>query len=107
MTSKISDQANEQGGQEKTYHSINNNHLYAHEISAYAEDNFRINTRFRLNMGAHLSLFHVQDKSYFSFQPRISARYQLVKDIALKASYTQMSQYVHLLSVCRLIYGYL
>lgn len=98
MTSKISDHTSKQVGQEKTYYSINNNPLYAHEISAYAEDNFRLNTRFRLNMGAHLSLFHVQNKSYFSFQPRISARYQLVKDIALKTSYTQMSQYVHLLS---------
>lgn len=98
MTSKISDHTSKQVGQEKTYYSINNSPLYAHEISAYAEDNFRLNTRFRLNMGAHLSLFHVQNKSYFSFQPRISARYQLVKDIALKTSYTQMSQYVHLLS---------
>ena len=31
-------------------------------------------------------------------QPRVSARYQLGKDVTLKASYTQMSQYVHLLS---------
>ena len=31
-------------------------------------------------------------------QPRVSTRYQLSKDVILKASYTKMSQYVHLLS---------
>ena len=51
-----------------------------------------------MNLGLNLSLFHVQQKSYFSAQPRLSARYQLTDDIALKASYTQMSQYVHLLT---------
>lgn len=78
MTSRISDQPGEQAGQGKTYHSINNRHLYAHEISAYAEDNLRLNTRFRLNLGGHFSLFHVQKKviSPFShaYPPAISWR---------------------------------
>ena len=86
MTSKIS------------YHSIANNRIYGHELSAYLEDNIKMNDRLRLNLGLHFSLFHVQKQSYFSLQPRVSARYQLGKDVTLKASYTQMSQYVHLLS---------
>lgn len=51
-----------------------------------------------MNIGLHLSTFYVQKKSYFSAQPRVSARYQLNKDIALKTSYTKMSRYIHLLS---------
>lgn len=99
MTSKISEKdENQAKQQDTTYHSINNNRIYAQEISAYAEDNFKIGQRLRLNLGLHLSLFHVQKKNYFSAQPRISARYQMTKDIALKASYTKMSQYVHLLT---------
>ncbi len=98
MTSKISEKADSQIQKDTVYHGINNRSIYAHEASAYIEDNFKISPRLRVNLGLNLSLFHVQQKSYFSAQPRLSARYQLTDDIALKASYTQMSQYVHLLT---------
>lgn len=98
MTSKISEQTNNQISKDTIYNGINNRSIYAHEASAYVEDNFKISPRLRMNIGLNLSLFHVQQKSYFSVQPRLSARYQLIDDIALKASYTKMSQYVHLLT---------
>ena len=91
MTSKISEKADSQIQKDTVYHGINNRSIYAHEASAYIEDNFKISPRLRVNLGLNLSLFHVQQKSYFSAQPRLSARYQLTDDIALKASYTQMS----------------
>ncbi|MDC2232911.1 TonB-dependent receptor [Bacteroides thetaiotaomicron] len=98
MTSKISDKVDSEAFRDTTYHSMNNSRIYAHEVSAYAEDNLKISTRLRLNLGLHFSLFQVQKQSYFSLQPRVSTRYQLSKDVILKASYTKMSQYVHLLS---------
>lgn len=98
MTSKISDKRANQLERDTTYQSISNSQIDAHEASAYAEDNIKIGSRLRLNLGLHLSIFQVQKESYFSVQPRVSARYQLAEDIALKASYSKMSQYVHLLS---------
>lgn len=98
MTSKISDKTDDTVDRDTTYHNIANSKIYAHEISTYLEDNIKVNSRLRLNLGLHFSLFHVQKQSYFSLQPRVSARYQLSKNVALKGSYTQMSQYVHLLS---------
>lgn len=98
MTSKITEKTDNQIQNDATYHGINNSRIYAHEVSAYAEDNFKISPRLRVNLGVHLSLFHVQKKSYISAQPRISARYQLNQDISLKMSYTKMNQYVHLLT---------
>ncbi|HJD77014.1 MAG TPA: TonB-dependent receptor [Bacteroides reticulotermitis] len=98
MTSKIADLSNHQVERDTTYHNINNSRISAHEVTAYAEDEMKIGPLLRLNAGLHLSMFHVQQQSYFSLQPRLSARYQVSKDIALKASYTKMSQYVHLLS---------
>lgn len=98
MTSKITDQENETIQRDTVYNSISNSQIEGHEISAYAEDNFQICSRLRINYGLHLSLFHVQKQNYFSLQPRLSARYQLNKSVAFKAAYTQMSQYVHLLS---------
>lgn len=84
--------------QDTIYNSISNSTVRAHEVSAYIEDNFDIGSRFRLNAGLHFSMFNVQGKNYFSVQPRLSARYQLTEDVALKASYTKMNQYIHLLS---------
>ncbi len=98
MTSKITDQTNETVQRDTIYNSISNSQIEGHEVSAYAEDNLQINSHLRINYGLHLSLFHVQKQNYFSLQPRLSVRYQLNKSIACKAAYTQMSQYVHLLS---------
>lgn len=98
MTSKVSEQIDHLTPNDTVYHGLSNRSIYAHEASAYAEDNFKISPRLRMNLGLNFSLFHVQQKSYFSLQPRVSARYQLTDDIALKASYTKMNQYVHLLT---------
>lgn len=69
MTSKISDKVDSEAFRDTTYHSMNNSRIYAHEVSAYAEDNLKIGTRLRLNLGLHFSLFQVQKQSYFSLQP--------------------------------------
>lgn len=97
-TSKMYEKEQDNIQQDTTYYNVSNSRIYAHELSAYVEDNFDITPQFRVNAGLHFSLFHVQKKSYFSVQPRLSARYQLPGNVTLKASYTKMSQYVHLLS---------
>jgi len=81
-----------------TYRSLSNSRMYAHEANIYAEDNFDINSRLSINAGLHFSLFNINNKTYTSMQPRISTRYQLTDNVALKAAYTKMSQYIHLLS---------
>jgi outer membrane cobalamin receptor len=97
QTSRI--KYNEKGtATDTTYSSMSDSRIRAHEANIYMEDELSIGKRFSANLGFHLSLFNVSDKTYTSFQPRISARYQLTDDIALKASYTKMSQYIHLLS---------
>lgn len=97
-TSKTSERAGESVLTDTIYSGLSNSIVRAHEVSAYIEDNFEIGSRLRMNIGLHLSTFLVQKKSYFSAQPRLSARYQLNRNVALKASYTKMSQYIHLLS---------
>lgn len=98
MTTKISEKTDAVAERDTTYNAISNSRIYGHEVSAYIEDNLKVNSRLRFNVGLHLSLFNVQKQNYFSFQPRVSARYELSKDVILKASYTKMSQYIHLLS---------
>ena len=97
-TSKIQEKEDGITKQDTLYNSISNSTIQAHEVSAYIEDNFDIGSRLRMNVGLHLSMFRIQKRNYFSAQPRVSARYQLTRHTALKASYTKMSQYIHLLS---------
>lgn len=97
-TSKIQEKEDGITKQDTLYNSISNSTIQAHEVSAYIEDNFDIGSRLRMNVGLHLSMFRVQRRNYFSAQPRVSARYQLTRHTVLKASYTKMSQYIHLLS---------
>mgnify|MGYP002378061589 CR=1 FL=1 len=71
---------------------------FAHEFFAYAEDDWEINPRLKINAGLHLSGFVVGDKNYWNFQPRVSGRYMLDEVSSLKLSYSRMAQYIHLLT---------
>lgn len=73
-------------------------HLWAHEAAAYAEDDWEISDAFRLNAGLRFSLFSVENKTYTGLEPRVSLRWLLSRDLSLKASYSRMNQYVHLIS---------
>ena len=69
-----------------------------HEASLYVEDDIRIGSRLTLNPGFHASLFGTQGKTYWSLEPRMSAKVAMSEDWSAKVSYSRMSQYVHLLS---------
>jgi outer membrane receptor for ferrienterochelin and colicin len=97
-TSRVKEAADGQTAQDTVYNDSSNSYLHGHEFSFYAEDNADIGDRLSLNAGIHLSLFSTQGKGYLSAQPRLSARYRFHDDFAAKASFTQMEQYVHLLS---------
>ncbi|MER2997863.1 TonB-dependent receptor [Pontibacter populi] len=68
------------------------------ESSVYVEDTYKPTPNLRFNAGFRLSHFATEGKSYFMPEPRISAAYNLRDDLAVKASYARMNQYVHLIS---------
>lgn len=74
------------------------NPIYAHETSAYIEDNFILGAYIKANIGLHYSFFHVEKKHYQSLQPRLSARFLATENLSFKAGYAYMSQHIHLLS---------
>jgi len=71
---------------------------YAYEYSAYIEDEIKLGERFKTNIGVHWSAFAVEEKFYNTAQPRISARLLISPQLSAKASYSQMVQYVHMVS---------
>ncbi len=70
----------------------------AQEFAFYVEDDMRIGSKLKVNAGVHFSGFNVKSKVYTSVQPRLSVRYLLPNDIALKGSYASMRQYIQLLT---------
>ena len=68
------------------------------ETAIYIEDEINIRNRFKLNPGVRLVLFSVAGKSYFMPEPRLNMSYNIRKDLAVKASYALMNQYMMLLS---------
>ena len=72
--------------------------INALEFAAYLEDDFRIGEKLKINTGLHLSGFKVNDEFYHSLQPRLGLRYLINNNLSLKASYADMTQYIHLLT---------
>jgi hypothetical protein len=72
--------------------------IEAWESGIYAEDDWTVTSRLKVNMGLRLSYFTTQKKHYWRPEPRIAARYILRENLSLKASWAIMNQYLHLLS---------
>lgn len=85
-----------------TFKASANNILHGHELSLYAEDDISIGERLTVNPGLHASFFYTMGTPYWSLEPRLSAKYNFTRDIAAKASYSRMAQYVHLLSPAKI-----
>ena len=78
--------------------TFSDDRLWAHELAAYAEDDWSISDALRLNAGLRFSLFNIDDRTYTGIEPRVSLRWLLSPNVSLKASYSRMNQYVHLIS---------
>jgi len=67
------------------------------EFYTYIQDEITVG-KLKANLGLHFSGFDVDDAFYTSLQPRIGLRYLVNEDLSIKASYTQMAQYINLLT---------
>ena len=90
------EEGNEKSDETTTYG--NTDPYRGHDMSVYAEDDFSVSDHLTFNPGLHMSLFHTDGKSYWSLQPRVSAKYAWDGGWSLKTGYARMAQYVHLLS---------
>lgn len=74
------------------------NTYHAGEYALYGSDDWTINDRLKVLMGVRASGFSNDGKFYAGIEPRLAVKYNLHKDLALKANYSRMYQYIHLIS---------
>jgi hypothetical protein len=91
-------QMNEGGAGAGIDTTFGNTNINAQELDGYIEDDWQIGTRFKVNAGLHASAFKVEDSTYASLQPRLSAMFMISENWSIKAAYTHMTQHIHLLS---------
>jgi hypothetical protein len=69
---------------------------YSTEAAFYINDDYKITNNFSVNYGVRIPFFNASGKSYYNIEPRITTRLSLNKNTSIKASFTQMNQFVHL-----------
>lgn len=74
------------------------NNIVSNDMFVYLEDDWNINKRWRVNAGAHFSVYGIKGKTYTSLQPRLSARYLINDEWSIKGSFASMAQFIHLIS---------
>jgi len=85
-------------GEAGTDTTIHSSETAPTECNLFVEDEFKITKRINLNVGLHASLFNVNDKTYTSLEPRLAFAAHPTEKFTIKAAYTKMQQYLHLLS---------
>ncbi|MBO7495654.1 MAG: TonB-dependent receptor [Salinivirgaceae bacterium] len=71
---------------------------FANEISVYIDDDWKVADNLNLNVGLAHTVFNLKNKTYQNLQPRVSLKYNPVDFLTIKASYSRMTQCVHLLT---------
>ena len=72
--------------------------LFTGEAAAYFEDNWSVTDWLKINLGLRYAMYDTDGRFYHSLEPRVSLRALITGDLSLKASWSRMSQSVHMLS---------
>ncbi len=78
--------------------TLGNTKVFTNEMNIYAEDDFKIGSRLKINAGLHFSNLFIDDTHYNSLEPRISMNLSLGPKLSAKVAFSEMNQYLHLLS---------
>jgi hypothetical protein len=68
------------------------------EYAFYANNDYTISEKIKLNYGLRFSGALADSASYAGLEPRVNVRYKINDLHSIKASYTKMRQYMHLVS---------
>lgn len=78
--------------------TFSNNPQQALELGAFLEDEFSVTPDIFMNAGLSFVTWNTGNHNYFSWQPRFSIYWSLGPNFGLKASFSEMAQFIHRLS---------
>ena len=84
-------------GNRRTINKDSINRYQSNEIAFYAGDDFDASKSFSINYGIRVPVFITSGKTYTFIEPRVTAKFSIGPDASLKASYTEMNQFLHLI----------
>lgn len=70
---------------------------YSNEFAFYAGDEYEVSKKISVNYGVRIPFFTAYGKSYIFIEPRITAKISAGPNVSVKASYTRMNQFLHLI----------
>lgn len=71
---------------------------YRHELAFYIQDNWQMTSYLKTNIGLRSTFYNTSSLWFSSLEPRLSMCLRFTPRFSVKASYSVMSQYIHLLS---------
>lgn len=71
---------------------------YVNDLAIYASDEWSITDQFQANIGLRVPTFIYKETTYVGFEPRLTFNYRLGDKSSIKAGYTLMNQYIHLVT---------
>ncbi|MDZ4808777.1 MAG: TonB-dependent receptor [Bacteroidota bacterium] len=73
------------------------NKMQSNEMALYVGDEFDASQKFSVYYGIRVPIFSASGKTYTFIEPRITAKISVGDNASVKASYTQMNQFLHLI----------
>ena len=69
---------------------------YADESAFFFNDEIRLGARFGASVGVRVPVFSSNSKTYTALEPRLTVKYSVNPSTSVKAAYTVMNQFLHL-----------
>ncbi len=69
---------------------------YSNQLAFYVSDEIKFSSAFSANLGVRLPMFLSTGAKYSAIEPRVTLKYSVSPNASLKASYTEMNQFLHL-----------
>lgn len=69
---------------------------YADESAFFLNDEIHLGGRFGANVGLRVPVFTSKSKTYSAVEPRLTLKYSVNATTSIKAAYTEMNQFLHL-----------
>lgn len=70
---------------------------YSNELAFYCSDDYDISRKFSINAGIRIPMYVIRDTTIRFIEPRLIAKYSFNSKTSVKASFTIMNQFLHLI----------